>query len=278
MTGLSGWGEALAPAGRRRRGAHSTIAPLRLRPPCRSARQLRIRPAQHVVTCPGIVMLTLRHVSFLPALVVVAQLAACGGSPSPSASTPAVVADLLMTNGLGSACAAHGDCAGGVCDRTVPGGYCTAGCETDADCPDEGICGEGYCLQRCVSQRECRSEEFQCYASDIPDVGVCGFDLSAVTPAAPNTGAACRATVECMATSPLQAACMPSTNQEGGFTGWQDGMCVAMGCGGDVVCDAGFACVEGPVSICLPACTADSDCRTGYACAPDFGACMPVAN
>jgi hypothetical protein len=99
-----------------------------------------------------------------------------------------------------------------------------------------------------------------------------------VMPSAPNTGAACRATVECMATSPLQAACMPSTNQEGGFTGWQDGMCVAMGCGEDVACDAGFACVQGPVTICLPACTTDSECRPGYACAPDFGACMPAAN
>ena len=259
-------------------GANNTIASLRLRLPCRSARQLRITRSLCVATYPGIVMSKPALLLLVPSLVIVVHLAACGGSPPPVAPLSVVVGDLLMTNGLGSACAAHTDCAGGVCDRTVPGGYCTAGCEADADCPDEGICGEGYCLQRCVSQRECRSDEFQCYASEIPDVGVCGFDLTAVVPSAPNTGAACRATVECVATSPLQAACMPSANQEGGFTGWQDGMCVAMGCGEDVACDSGFTCVQGPVSICLPACATDSECRSGYVCAPDFGACMPAAN
>jgi len=58
------------------------------------------------------------------------------------------------------------------------------------------------------------------------------------------------------------------------------GMCTYT-CGGDP-CPAGAICADlrasGSGLICATACSAQSDCRSGYTCCPGIGACVPAAN
>lgn len=212
-------------------------------------------------------------------VALVALASACsGGAPPP---TPVVIPFAMAAGGPGSACVTNADCTDGLCDRTVPGGYCTAACDpTDpAACGDDGYCDGGFCLQRCQAQRECRSAEFECYGIPDEDFGVCGFIVADAIPAAPNIGSPCRADLECAAPGELRAVCIPAFDFDGEPTGYADGQCVAIPCDGDGACGDGAVCVgDAPATYCAPACPEGCEgdacgCREGYVC--DDAACVP---
>lgn len=206
-----------------------------------------------------------------------AFLIACGGStPQPEPERPS--ASDLLTGGagaLGGECAVDSDCRTGFCDRTVPGGYCTDACEANADCGMGGYCEFGFCFRGCLSNRECRSSEFQCWQIS-EEQGVCSFDVDAATPSEPNIGAPCRASVECGAPEGLERFCIGEVDLQGRETGYDAGMCVALGCEHDSQCGDNGRCAPGSMPYCVPACSAETECRPGYGCDADVGGCTPI--
>jgi hypothetical protein len=213
---------------------------------------------------------------FIFLLVASVSLAACGASTTPDTSTETVyIPSLTVEGALGSACNADDDCAAGTqCDRTVPGGQCTSECSANADCGADGVCFEGWCLLQCQSQRQCRSAEFDCYGVPDTDYGICAFNLAAVTPAAPNIGAPCRALVECAAPEGVEAFCMPQFGSGGVETPFVGGMCLAAGCTDNADCGDGARCIGAEnMRVCMPACDETVACRDGYVCTE--GACAP---
>ncbi|MBW2263857.1 MAG: hypothetical protein JRG91_18000 [Deltaproteobacteria bacterium] len=101
------------------------------------------------------------------------------------------VVDTTPTDGvLGDPCAGAGDCTGvpgegRFCATeipmgpggtvTFPGGYCSAGCNSDGGCGDGGYClmdpmgGEGMCFKLCSSGADCRtSEGYSCTSIPSP--------------------------------------------------------------------------------------------------------------
>ncbi|TVQ98982.1 MAG: hypothetical protein EA398_12760 [Deltaproteobacteria bacterium] len=208
--------------------------------------------------------------------------AACGGAVQrPAAQAPAALAPAA---GMGEECVVDADCATGMCDRTVPGGYCTRACRASEDCGRRGWCdwdagsGTGFCMQRCQSQRECRSAEFECFAipDGGPEEGVCAWNAAERAPAEPNIGAPCRADVECMAPEGLDRYCLMAVDTFGNATRYVGGYCIALGCTADEACGEGARCArEGRMAFCATACEDDSACREGYACHPEQRVCAP---
>ncbi len=216
----------------------------------------------------------------LAGLLAASALFACGGSIPASAPEPArpSAADLLTggAGALGGECAVDADCRTGFCDRTVPGGYCTSECETSDECGMSGHCEFGFCFRTCLSNNECRSSEFQCWAVS-EEQGVCSFDVDAATPSESNIGAPCRASVECAAPDGLERFCISETDLEGNSTGYPGGMCVALGCEHDSQCGDDSRCAPGGMPYCVPACSTETECRPGYSCDLAIGGCTPAA-
>lgn len=201
---------------------------------------------------------------------------------------------------IGGPCGADADCHGAsaVCftatQNNFPGGYCSqlcdsltcptgavcvnggahlfcaASCKTSASAGDPGSCrpgyacnafdtgGDGFCYPACQTDANCGGG-FHCQCD-----GVCyppGSGQSAI-------GHPCLSVNDC----PTGDFCVPAA-LNGQSTGWPGGYCLAP-CGGGQNscrgCPAGSACVvagaEGQ-SYCLQGCAAQSDCRSGYACA-----------
>lgn len=197
---------------------------------------------------------------------------ACGGSsPTPESTR---VAPVLSGETTGGPCAVDADCRSGVCDRTVPDGYCTSECSDAQPCAVGDVCTGGLCLAGCHNQRECRAADFECFEVS-PDQGVCMFDARPFDGAAPNIGAPCRAAVECVAPEGLEAFCISAVDLTGGQTSYVDGMCVALGCGASSPCGDGAVCaIGGPLPYCLASC--EAGCREGYACDEAVGGCVPA--
>ncbi len=212
-------------------------------------------------------------------VAAVGLAAACGGggaapdraSSASSSSTP-MLAFGIREGALGAACDTSADCETGFCDRTVPGGMCTAECEDDSAC-GSGRCWQGFCFARCSAPIECRSGEFDCYELEGGG-GICGFDTSAAIVMAPNVGATCRADIECMAPGGLEAFCIPEVDELGRETGYGGGMCVGLGCISDADCGAEGVCFDaGALPYCVPRCDEATPCRDGLACVD--GMCGP---
>jgi hypothetical protein len=84
-------------------------------------------------------------------------------------------AEPLAAGIVGKACTGDADCAGTAMgcitmngDRTLPGGYCSAGCVEDIDCGAGAVCvgsfggaGMGYCYKSCAAASDCR-EGYAC--------------------------------------------------------------------------------------------------------------------
>jgi hypothetical protein len=207
-------------------------------------------------------------------LALPALLAACGASSAQTAAEVPPIPLLTVQGALGGECLRDGDCATGFCDRTVPGGVCTAHCASGAECGEGGVCFEGYCQQRCQSQRQCRSADFDCYALPESDVGICAYNIS-LAPTEPNIGAECRASIECAAPGELEAFCMAEYGRGGVQTPFVGGMCLAAGCVDNADCGDGAVCVGAEnMRVCMPACSDASACRAGYDCIE--GACAPA--
>lgn len=219
----------------------------------------------------------------LVGLVALMSTLSCAGAPGGAA---AQAPQLLAPGGaLGDECLVDRDCATGMCDRTIPGGYCTRPCEDSAGCGNRGWCDwdpgsrTGFCMRRCENQRECRSAEFECFS--VPggreDEGVCAWNAAERAPTTPNIGAPCRADVECMAPGALERYCLMAHNTFGEPTGYRDGYCIAVGCSADADCGSGNRCAtQGDLRFCATACSADTDCREGYACSASQQVCAPA--
>jgi hypothetical protein len=153
-------------------------------------------------------------------------------------------------------CGSDADCfAGSFCDGS---GRCRAACGSNADCGSNERCDAGRCLLRCDAGASCGF-------GDVCDggtsgSGICRKDLSGV-----RVGAACTTALDCGA---VNGSCI---------TGLPGGYCVAPGCGDDVPCGAGAACVPFSGSkACLDICESNADCRGGYACRQASDSAMKV--
>ncbi len=204
---------------------------------------------------------------------------------------------------LGEPCEWALDCASGICFAETrdglatgwPGGFCSEPCGAGGICGEGMTCapldGVGWCLSACAADTDCR-EGYLCQAgfeACMPDCRL-GFDCGAVLvcgadgrcdfapPPLEALGGPCDSAVDC------ETGWCFSATEDGSPTGWVGGMCT-------VPCAAG-ACPEGAVcavlegvGYCLPSCTPAAwplpglpergDCRTDYACDPDFEACLP---
>jgi hypothetical protein len=193
---------------------------------------------------------------------------------------------------IGRMCTGMGDCASGFCisaDDGFPGGYCSAFCGSDEDCPSGAIClpvsrTESICLDVCdpdAAMRDCRAgygcaDSFELPApvclpgctddTDCPmglqcdpagggtGEGAC-FDPSA------SLGDECESETEC----PSGAFCYGE-----GFAGWPGGSCISFGCDVemDSGCDGDAHCIPSTMGggLCFDGCTTSDDCRPSYAC------------
>lgn len=79
---------------------------------------------------------------------------------------------------VGDGCTTSTNCdTGQICDRTLPGGYCT---KTDCHffgCPSEAVCVpfnafDNYCMLSCTENGDCR-QDYECVL-DFGDAPFCG--------------------------------------------------------------------------------------------------------
>jgi hypothetical protein len=172
----------------------------------------------------------------------------------------------VQAGALGSACDEDDDCDGGLC-LGLPNGYCSQSCD-DAECPAGGSCwnfGDAgqACLLNCDDISDCRRNEGYicdgdntCYPGDGP-----------APPGEGDVGAPCQADGDCAG----GGRCVTEAQD---FPG---GYCVIFGCSEESPCPGGSECfqLQGGDTVCLDLCQGAEDCRDGYACRPDVGACMP---
>jgi hypothetical protein len=89
--------------------------------------------------------------------------------PEPMEPEPMEPGNGMMSGGggtdtpriLGAACTNNGDCDSGMCVDGLPGGYCSAVCQTAEDCGPGGSCWnlgqpEMVCLKDCTESSQCR--------------------------------------------------------------------------------------------------------------------------
>jgi hypothetical protein len=141
-----------------------------------------------------------------------------------------------------------------------PQGFCIDGCSTTADCragyactPSSANPDRHYCAPQCTSNSQCSGGN------------VCNVGLGTCGPAFAGTIGG-----TCSRRDPSTCAggtCL--SERSSGFPGMQ-GYCSYSGCGASQPCPTGGVCTARPgaVSLCLRACTGDTDCNTaaGYAC------------
>lgn len=245
-------------------------------------------------------------------------LVACGESHTPEEDA-AIVFDASFPDtgtdsgpppsNVGAACESDADCSGPAdsCltegSSGIPGGYCTAYCSSDADCPSGSGCvpvGGGtsicfalcdgtnpddqcpprlgctslggpaspqVCLPGCENDAEC-GDGLECVAGGGSlGAGIC------IDPDA-SLGGACTSDADC----PTSAECLASLDFPGGT-------CVLAGCDATINtgCPDDAECIPAGFGggTCFDACTADSDCRDGWECAPSTAApdrsiCQPI--
>jgi hypothetical protein len=176
----------------------------------------------------------------------------------------------------GAACAQDTDCVAGIggriCQADLPGGYCVAGCQTDAGCPAGSVCEQGACLDSCATNTDCRAD-YECYNAFGSTRPVCG----PVANGAGVVGSACTAIADCAGGQ--RGTCLNDDQ-------WTGGYCLVTGCDAQNPCAAGSHCgfIDQATNkgSCVADCTVDTDCRgAGYACSNGDMAgaseCLPSA-
>jgi len=171
---------------------------------------------------------------------------------------------------IGAPCAGIADCAGGAGVQCAPatalgveGGYCTATCRADADCPGDAICqtrgttGIGNCFTPCVDANDCLPTQ-ACYDRDFDGRAECARPGTGLVP----QNGWCASLAEC-GTGPL-GLCLGGAN----FSGF----CTAV-CRSDDECGADSHCATadgGGVGYCMQDCSAETFCPHGPAACVDF--------
>lgn len=160
------------------------------------------------------------------------------------------------TNGDdGAPCTSGRDCKGGLCDTTMPGGYCSTDCSTSGKCNGNAAClptgdpsQSDICLASCSAATDCR-KGYTCVL--LPD----GSGLCAPAGAGAD-GAACTSGSDCQG-----GICVTEAD------GAPGGYCTTIGCT-KTACHGDASCflVGNDDSMCLAACTEARDCRQGYVC------------
>ena len=161
--------------------------------------------------------------------------------------------------GIGDPCEDGTQCASGECIPEsaggAPGGFCTAPCTTDGDCPPGSECGTlpgggTGCASSCASDSDCPGPGWAC-----DPAGYCtpygGGDGQ--------VGDACEDVSQCAGGS--DASCIPDG------TG---GSSCTVSCGEGDPCPPGSACNG---AFCERTCIDDTDCREGTHC--EQGLCAP---
>jgi len=171
---------------------------------------------------------------------------------------------------IGAPCTDDSGCASGECgteaERGWHEGYCTLECYEDADCGAGRHCAFtmnslsriGSCVTSCGSAADCRGPEYDCV--DIDDFGP--RECAPVGTGAGAVGDPCTTNTDCAGGEDY--LCLREE------TGWRAGTC-SLSCLTDGDCGSGNHCAFVPATggdgLCLPNCTADTDCRAdGYVC------------
>jgi hypothetical protein len=171
---------------------------------------------------------------------------------------------------VGEGCSRSVDCGtNGVClsGDTLPNGYCTATCNVSADCGTGAECVTGaggkFCLASCTADSDCRVDEgYICQAGVLDATGmVCVAGTTGT--AGTNPGDDCAQDSDC----PRAGVCLLES------AGFPSGYCVT-GCDPQTAnaCGDGYTCVSpaGGNAFCVQACSGNTDCKSGYACAGGF--------
>jgi len=148
-----------------------------------------------------------------------------------------------------------GSCKYGVCVAIGNDSLCMAKCGSDSDCRTGYVCNPSnqVCLPDCRSGWDC-GDQLVCDSNGYCSVKQVGM------------GDPCKLNVEC-----TTGYCIPQQSTDSGYA-WKDGMC-SEECGN---CPTGFTCLQLTDSnLCLPQCSAASDCRTGYVCNTTVNICLP---
>jgi hypothetical protein len=223
--------------------------------------------------------------------------AACGSSGN-DPHVPATAdagENRLPDNTAGQACKRDSDCPNGTCmlelqvaamseARPAPGGYCSASCDADEQCGQQGECSvpahaeSGLCLGSCHEQSDCR-EGYACVGggntNGLQLSGSCQPMQAAGSLGDRVAGRECADDADCLggtceSASPLGAA-YPGNYCTGRC--WEDADC---GKGGACLALAGTS----EAGWCFDDCASDTDCeRDGYRCIqlkPGFDACFPA--
>lgn len=241
-------------------------------------------------------------------------LVACGESHTPGEDA-AIVFDASFPDtgtdagpppsNVGAACGSDADCSGAADTclsqgmSGLPGGYCTAYCATDEDCPADSACvpvgmGTSVCLASCDpgGTDQCRSgygcsatgapvclpgceDDTDCGSGMVCELGGGFYDAGGCRNPSAEIGDACVTEEQCAPGD----ACLSER-----FNEWPGGACVGTscdpvantGCEGDAVCAA----TTSGGGLCVDGCETDADCRAAYRCRalgddPTRLACLP---
>ncbi len=166
---------------------------------------------------------------------------------------------------IGDTCAKQADCQGALalCNNDpsslYPGGYCSAECQTDADCDATSHCSDyGSCVRGCTSNEDCREPDYVCANFDSDQVSECVPGGRSTTA---QVGDACQSIGECSGGE--RARCLGPEDT------FEDGYCVQT-CDRNTPCPTGSHCGYRDnlgSGVCLKDCQDDQACRAdGYQC------------
>lgn len=173
------------------------------------------------------------------------------------------------TGDVGDVCGQDFDCAGGedgFCieegtNASWRQGYCSQICDSTTTCPSGSHCGlidtttgEGFCLEDCAGNSQCRADGYACRDVDEDNTDECFVSATGTG----LTGSRCRGRWDCAGGE--FGFCIPE---------WPGGYCLVECAPNTGTCTSNTECVEfsDGSEFCLASCGDVSDCRTGYQCA-----------
>lgn len=181
---------------------------------------------------------------------------------------------------VGDACDVDADC-GNIPDRTCVqhpdyrGGYCSASCQFDNDCPAGSHCArlfvgdpdkEKVCMKNCTSDADCRDRGYGCQNWDsFDDNAQTSDECSPVADGTGEVGDPCDGLYQC---ADGHECLRDWKNQNGTTTTFPGGMC-SQGCIPILgPCNDPDAVCMDQIPFCAPGCATSADCRNGYDCVP----------